>query len=185
MVQQSARLLTAEDLFRLPEDETHTELIRGELKQRAPAGGEHGSLAGELHFRVSLFTHNERLGGRTFIADTGFILQRDPDTVRAPDFAFIRQERLPDGLPPIAYIPIAPDLAVEIISPSESAEDVHDKVREYLDAGTALIWLVYPRRKSVVVQTHQGARTLNGDDVLDGGDVLPGFHLPICEIFSA
>ena len=131
MVQQSIRL-TAEDLLRRPDDDMRTELVRGELRQMAPAGGEHGGLAGKLHFRVSLFIHNEHLGGMTFIADTGFILRRDPDTVRAPDFAFIRPERLPDGPLPIGYVPIAPDLA----------------------------------------------------DALDGGDVLPGFQIPVRDIFG-
>ena len=182
MAQQTA-LLTAEDLLRLPDDEMRAELVRGELKKMAPAGGEHGGLAMDLTLLVGAYVRDSHLG-RTFAAETGFILQQDPDTVRAPDFAFVRQERLAGRPLPRGYIPFAPDLAVEVISPSESAEDVQEKVADYLSAGTQLVWLLYPRLKTVVAHTPDGTRTFGPPDVLDGGDTLPGFELRIAEIFG-
>jgi Uma2 family endonuclease len=182
MARQTA-LLTAEDLLRLPDDESRTELVRGELKKMAPAGGEHGGLAMDLALIVGAFVRNEHLG-RTFAAETGFLLQRDPDTVRAPDFAFVRQERLAGGPLPRGYIPFAPDLAVEVISASESAEDVQEKVADYLNAGARLVWLLYPRLKVVVAHTPDGTRTLGTTNVLDGGDTLPGFQMSVAEIFG-
>lgn len=182
MVRQSVRL-TADDLLRLPDDEQRSELVRGELRQMPPAGGEHGSLVGNLHILVGSFVRGAQLGV-TFAAETGFVLRQDPDTVRAPDIAFVRRERLSEGPIPKGYLPFAPDLAVEVISPSETAEEVQEKVTDYLAAGSRMVWLVYPRSKTIAVHTPEGVRTLSRGDVLDGGDVLPGFQAAAADIFA-
>jgi Uma2 family endonuclease len=183
MVQQSVRM-TADELFRLPDDGHRYELVRGELRRMAPAGGEHGERALSLGAWIFHYVRQHRLG-RAFAAETGFQLRDDPDSVRAPDVAFVRRDRLPTGRLPSGYIALAPDLAVEIVSPSETAEDVEEKVMEYLQAGTALVWLVYSRTRTVVVR-HADATsvTLQIGDILDGEDVIPGFRLPLSELFS-
>jgi Uma2 family endonuclease len=118
-------------------------------------------------------------------AETGYVLHRSDDgkdTVRAPDVGFVSKARLPAGLPK-GYIPFAPDLAVEVVSPNDKAAEIQTKIGEYLRYGVRLIWVLYPDNQSIVVHTKEGARTLTVDDTLDGGDVLPGFSLPVRDLF--
>jgi Uma2 family endonuclease len=120
-----------------------------------------------------------------FGADTGFILSRAPDTVRAPDIAFVAEGRFETGLP-FGYVPFAPDLAVEIVSPSNTASELQAKVLEYLEAGTRLVWVIDPRRETVMVyRSRDDIRILGRDDELDAADVLPGFKLALSELFGA
>lgn len=150
----------------------------------SPAGGKHGDLASELNMVIRLFVKQHRLGYVT-AAETGYLIATDPlegDTVRAPDAAFVAAQRLPGGLPD-GYIPLAPDLAVEVVSPSDRPDEIEAKISDYLRAGVRLIWYVYPGLNMVRVETPTGGRRLSGADVLDGGDVLPGFSLPASEIF--
>lgn len=184
MVQQKLRLMTAEDLFALPDDDHCYELVDGELLRMSPPGGEHGGLA--MDFGSALWVHvQEHHLGRVFAAETGFVLRRDPDTVRAPDVAFIHQDRLPDGRLPIGYLPFAPDLAVEIVSPSDRAEEIQAKVHDYLSAGTQLVLVAYSRTRSVVIHRPSGeSRVLGIDDTFDAGDVVPGFRYSIAALFG-
>ena len=118
-------------------------------------------------------------------AETGFILERNPDgrdTVRALDIAFLSSSRVPVVLPD-HLVDVAPDLAVEVISPSNRVTDMHRKIRQLLAAGTALVWIVHPETRTVEVHTRSGAVTLEEGDTLSGGDVLPGFEIPVSEIF--
>src|SRR5688500_10982462 len=117
------KLLTVEDLERLPDDEHRYDLIRGELLKMAPAGGEHGEIASRAAIKAGAYVLENRLG-ETYGAETGFVLQRDPDTVLGPDFAFVRQDRLPPREARRGYMPVPPDLAVEIVSPSDTADEV-------------------------------------------------------------
>jgi Uma2 family endonuclease len=118
-------------------------------------------------------------------AETGFLIRRNPDTVRAPDCAFIRKERIPANGIPKKFWPFAPDLAVEVLSPSDSASDVFEKIDEWLDAGTRLVWLVDPDKKTVTVHAaKRPAIKLRLGDTLEGEDVLPGFKLPVADIFD-
>jgi Uma2 family endonuclease len=118
--------------------------------------------------------------------ESGFILHRNPDTVRGPDVFYVRAERLPPTGIPEAFWELAPDLAVEIVSPGDSAEEVREKVRDYLAAGTRLVWVIYPRTEEVVVHTPDGlARTYGQDAVLEHFEVLPGFACPVAELRSA
>jgi Uma2 family endonuclease len=120
-----------------------------------------------------------------FGAETGFLITRDPDTVGAPDIAFIQEENLPDVDPTEAYWPYAPDLAVEVVSPRDTTGDVDDKIRAWLDAGTRLVWVVDPRLQTVTSYRSGADVTLNAaGQPLDGGDVVVGFSCAIDEIFS-
>ena len=137
-----------------------------------------------LSVRIANYVIDNGLGIVT-AAETGFILERNPDgrdTVRGLDIAFLGRARVPAVLPD-NLMDVVPDLAVEVISPSNEAADIRLKIRQLLDAGTALVWIVYPDLRIVDVHTRDGARTLNTADSLSGGDVLPGFEVPVREIF--
>jgi Uma2 family endonuclease len=122
--------------------------------------------------------------GEAHGADAGYILRRNPDTVRAPDASFVRKERLVD-LDDEGYLPLAPDLAVEVVSPSNTVNEMSKKVHEYLEAGTSIVWVVEPLRRQVTVYTPGPVVLIYRDgDTLDGGDVLPGFTLSVTYIFD-
>lgn len=176
-------LVTADELFCMPEDGGRYELRAGELIRMSPPGARHGQYQVGLVLALGAHVRSRRLG--LVQTEVGFKLFRDPDTVRAPDIAFVRRDRIPPDGPPIAYWDLAPDLAVEVISPSESAEDVREQIHEYLTAGTSLIWIVYPRRRSVEVWRADGSRLdLPASGTLSGEDVVAGFELPVVEIFA-
>jgi len=125
-----------------------------------------------------------RGSGKVFGAETGFFVARDPDTVLAPDIAFIRADRLPPPEDLIGFVPVAPDLAVEIVSPSNSETEMADTVQDYLDAGVALVVVGRPRPRTITLHAPgQPVRILSEGDVLDFGDVLPGLRLAVADIF--
>ena len=176
--------ITAEQLLQMPRDGFRYELLRGELHQIAPAGDEHGELAmvagGHLWQHVKTYDL-----GRVHAAETGFILSRNPDTVRAPDAASVSQQRIDETGPVSGYRPGPPDLAVEVISPNDTYSYVDDKVIEWLEAGTRMVVVVNPRRQTVTVyRSLSDIVILTKDDVLDGGDVVPGWSLPLGELFA-
>jgi Uma2 family endonuclease len=183
------RFYSAEDLWELSHSADYAgqrlELIEGMLLVMSPAGGEHGGLAVTFAVEVGGFVKANHLGYCT-VAETGYLLYKNPngrDVVLAPDFAFVAGHRLPEGLPK-KYIPLAPDLAVEIVSPNDTASEIHDKVTTYLKYGTKMVWVAYPSSRTVAVHTQAGAKTLGVGDTLDGGTALPGFSLGISEIFG-
>lgn len=162
------------------------ELVEGEIVEMSKPSGLHGQIAMRLGAKLFNYAEDKGLGIVT-AADTGFLLERNldaGDSVRGLDVAFIRGAKVPRALPD-KLINVAPDLAAEVISPSNEAEDIHHKIRQLLAAGTILVWIVYPRTRTVEVHTNAGAVTLEVDDMLSGGDVLPGFELPVREIFPA
>ncbi|MEP7200521.1 MAG: Uma2 family endonuclease [Chloroflexota bacterium] len=176
--------MTADDLWRMPDDGYRTELVRGEIVKMAPAGGGHGTVAGRLHMLLAPHVHANKLGV-TGIAEAGYTLARSPDSVRAPDVSFVAREHIPPSGVPEGYWQIPPDLAVEVISPSERPDDVQDKVIEYLSAGTRLVWLIYPRTKTVTVyRSLRNIRVLTSNDTLSGEDVVPGFACQVSELFE-
>ena len=123
--------------------------------------------------------------GKVYNADTGFVLFEEPPTVRAPDVAFVSRSRLPSPEESVSFGRLAPDLAVEVLSPSNTATAILDKVEDYLEAGTRLVWVVEPHRRSVTVyRSRNEIRLLGQGDELDGYDVLPGFSLQISEVFA-
>ncbi len=159
------------------------ELVEGEIIEMSKPSGLHGQITFLLSLRIGNFVVDNGLGIVTS-ADTGFILERNPDgrdTLRGLDIAFVRGARVLPDQP----VDVAPDLAVEVISPSNEAADIRLKIRQLLDAGTALVWIVYPEMRIVDVHTRDGATTLNAADTLSGGDVLPGFEISVREIFPA
>jgi Uma2 family endonuclease len=164
------------------------ELVEGELIEMSPTGGEHGETTVDLTLLVGNFVKRNKLG-RLSGAETAYILYQDPDltikpTVRAPDLGFVRLERAPKPFGP-GFIPLVPDLAVEVVSPSERANDLVSKVRDYLHYGVRLIWIVYPEKRMVEVHSKGNYRQLFMKDMLDGEDVLPGFSLKVSDIFPA
>ena len=179
-VETPPRLMTADELLAMPDDGIRHELVQGELIAMSPAGAEHGEVAARLH--VSLGSHVRRLKlGETFIADTGFWLSRGPDTVRAPDVSFVRSERL---VGTEHFFPGAPDVAIEVTSPSDTYTEVDEKVAAYIAAGARMVIVVNPRAHTATVTTPTGTQRLTIDDTLEGGDVVPDWSLPLRELFE-
>ena len=185
MTTTETRLLTADDLLRLYSEGVRGELIRGVLSETMPAGHRHGAIVMNLGGPLWAFVKPRRLG--TIVAsDTGVWLERDPDTVREPDIAFTSAERIPLDAEITGYAEVAPDLVVEVASPSDSRRQVHDKALMWLRHGVRLVWVVYPNARTVDVYQEDGAvATLGEDDSLDGMDVLPGFSCAVSAVFDA
>lgn len=149
-----------------------------------PAGGRHGNVGGNLFGMLWNHVRQHRLG-TMYNADTGFIIRRDPDTVRAPDAAFIHRPRERSEADQRGFVPGAPDLAVEVVSPSDTRREVHDKALDWLAAGAQLVWAIWTdTRQATVYRPGAEPITLNADQELDGGDLLPGFRCRISEIFE-
>src|SRR5712692_1059142 len=178
--------LTAQDLWKLGEGDTRRELVNGEVVEMSPVGGVHGRVTGRVYRRLA--EHVERHGsGEVLVGDVGFVLAlpHDRERVRAPDVAFVTTSRLPGGRLPTGFLRGAPDLAVEVLSPSDTHGDVHQKVRDYLDAGARLVWVVAPEAKTATIYRADGsARLLREADHLDGEDILPGLSIPLAEVFE-
>ncbi|MBI5758655.1 MAG: Uma2 family endonuclease [Planctomycetales bacterium] len=176
-------LMTAEEFWLSPENRKHSSLIRGEVVESMPPGAKHGTVAIRLATRLGRWA--ESSGRRCVGAESGFILGRDPDIVRGPDLFYVRVERIAKSGIPEAFWNIAPDLAVEVVSPSESAAEVHEKVSDFLAAGTPRVWVVYPRSQEVVVyRSDRSARTCSANDVLEDQEILPGFSCRVAELFD-
>lgn len=177
------RVLTAEELWRLPVTDTRRELVRGEIVETILPGGRHGAIVVVLAMLLRLWT--QKSAGGYVGVEAGYILSRNPDTVRGPDVSYIRADRLPSSGVPEGFWTVAPDLAVEIVSPSETADEVREKVRDFLQAGTPVVWTIYPRTQEVIVHTADGlARTYSNEDVLEYPKVLPGFACIVSELFA-
>jgi Uma2 family endonuclease len=159
------------------------ELAEGVLVVMSRPGTEHGITQGEAYLHIRLFVGEHDLGYVT--VESGYVLFKNPDgrdTVRGPDVAFVAKERLPNGYPE-DYMPFAPELAVEVVSPNDVIYEVEAKVEEYLRAGTKLVWVISPRLKTVIVYQKNGITAYDLNGTLDGGDVLPGFKLSVAAIF--
>jgi Uma2 family endonuclease len=175
--------MSAEELLHLSGPEARRELVRGELIVREPAGFRHGDIAARLLIAVGTFVESRSLG-RVFTAETGFRLRTNPDTVRAPDVAFVRRDRLPDP-PPRGYAAISPDLVIEVLSPDDRPGDVLSKVGDWLQAGTSLAWVVDPERRTTRVYRADGSQAVfTVDDRLDGEAVLPEFQYELRRAFE-
>ena len=176
---------TAANLLALSKDSSHRyELIKGEVIVMSPAGAKHGDIALEIGARIRIHATDHQFG-RAFGAETGFLIDRNPDTVRAPDAAFVSQARLRETGVPATYFPGAPDLAVEVVSPGDTAGEVEEKVQMWLAHGASLVWVIHPAPRTVTVFRSDGsANVLHDDDLLDGEAVLPGFTFPIARLFT-
>jgi Uma2 family endonuclease len=176
-----ATLQTAEDLLRFREPGKTAELVRGVLVVREPPSTSHGGRAARLTVRLGAFVDREGLG-QVFAQDTGFKIERDPDTVRAPDVAFVAHDRLA-LIPQEGYADVAPDLVAEILSPGDRAGEVLEKVGQWLSAGARLVWVLDPARRHTRVHRADGSVSIVGpDEDLDGEDVVTGFRCPLSEI---
>ena len=177
-------LFTAEELEHLPSNGKRLELVKGKLYEMAPAGGRHGYTAMNTGIVLGAYVKLNGLG-RTFAAETGFILQRSPDTVRAPDVAFIAQSRLPVDDIPDSFLEIIPDLVVEVVSPGDSRREVEEKMADWLRSGVRLAWAIYPANRSATVYQPNGAAyQLSELDSLNGEDVVPGFSCRVGDLFD-
>ncbi len=183
MVSQT-QLMTADELLSLPDDGYRYELVRGELRKMAPAGSEHGKLSVKITLSLGNYVVAHNLG-EVYAAETGFLIGSDPDHVRAPDMAFVRRERVDAAGYVPGYWPGPPDLAVEVISPNDRYTEVAEKVADWLAAGVQLVILVDPRRRTVTCHAPgQAPVTLTDQDILDGGAVIPGWQIPVSDIFA-
>lgn len=170
--------------FVLPPDAGKAELVRGELRIMPPAGGPHGVAAVNLVLMLGAHVRPHGLG-RVFADGVGYELVRLPRTVRVPDASFVRADRLPAGGIGPGLLKLAPDLAIEVLSPSETASELEEKLDDYTVSGTPLVWVVDPVRRTVtVVAADAPVRRLHEGDTLDGGTVVPGFACAVAEIFE-
>ena len=182
--------ITAEGFLELVEQPQYEdrvlELVEGAIVEMSKPTAGHGEMISWLNIRIGSYVIENDLG-RICSGDAGFLLERNPDgrdTVRGLDFAFIEKAKAPGPLE-FTWYETGPDLAVEVISPNNRAGDIHLKVMQLLNAGTRLIWLIYPESRTIVAHTAAGANTLNENDTLSGGDVLPGFELRVGDIFPS
>ena len=176
--------LTADDLLRLYSEGVRGELIRGELCETVSTGQDHGKYVANATILVGSFVKSHRLGS-VMASDSGVQLERDPDTVREPDFAFISAEREPLGTSVPGYSQTIPDLVVEIKSPGDSRREVTDKLRMWLSYGVRVAWGIFPDTRTIEVHVAGGeTAALTDADTLDGGDVIPGFTCAVSDIFE-
>lgn len=180
-MQVAEKLLTVEEFAKLPNDGKRYELVAGVLVDVCRPKPIHGKTQALLTMYITMFVVQNKLGMVT--TEAGYITHRQPDSLRGPDEAFISKSRL--GAHDLNdYIPIAPDLAVEIASEFDTAADLDKKVNEYLAAGTRLIWIVYPDSQRVGIYDNDGHfRGIDISGMLDGGAVLPGFQVALRDIF--
>ncbi len=176
------QVTTAEQLLQTP-GLGRCELLRGELVLMSPAGSEHGGIAANVAAALVAFVKKNRLG-RVFGAETGFQIAHDPDTVRAPDAAFVRAERIGSALGR-GFFQGAPDLAVEVVSPGDRASEVLAKVQDWLDAGSRQVWVIDPQTRTVTVyRSRREISVLEASETLSAEDLLPEFRFPVAELFA-
>jgi len=177
----AAPLVTAEELLQLPSGEFRYELIAGELKQMAPAGYDHGRIGMRIAGPLNQYVEANGLGEVSSI-EAGFKISQDPDTVRVPDVAFVRTERVPQQGTNPGFFLGAPDIAIEVVSPGDTLYEVESKTEVWLDAGAVEVWIVNPKQRTVTIRRASSVVVLRVGDDLDGGDLIPGFRLAIAAI---
>ena len=183
----TSRYVTDEELLQAPRDGQKYERVDGEMRV-SPAGARHGAVIVRLTIRLGAFVAERGLG-HVFDSSTGFRWpgrKADrPDNVRSPDVSFVAAGRFPEEREPVGFSTIPPDLAVEVLSPSDRPGDVLEKVGEYLDVGTRLVWVIDPEnRTSVVYRSLTDVRVIGETDSLDGEDVVPGFACPLKDVLG-
>ena len=182
--------VTADELLTMPHRDEHgnyclLELVRGEVRRMSPTGGTHGYICFELGAELRTFIKARDLGAG-FGAETGFLVERNPDSVLGADIAFVSKKRLKGIENFDKFIPFAPDLAVEVLSPSNTVSEIDEKIALYFAAGARMVWIVKPKQRTVSVYTSPfDVRILREGDTLDGGDVLPGFSYELSKLFAA
>lgn len=169
---------TADELLQLPDDGWRYELVRGELQKMSPTGNRHGEVEVEILFSLTGFVKQHRLG-QVYPSDSGFRIARNPDTVRCPDVAFVRSERV---VRTVKFNEGPPDVAFEVISPSDRYTDVEEKTREWLRAGVRAVVVVDPENNTVRIHRPGAVETVT--DAIEVADILPGWRLPLAELFA-
>jgi len=167
------------------------ELVDGEVVPKygvegplSPTSGGHGVIVMDLVLALGAYARAKRFG-RVFTDPATFVISEVPKRIRCPDVAFVRADRLPAAFRLVGFLRLAPDLAAEVLSPTDPKKNVERKIQHYLEAGVRLVWRIDPRRRDVTVYTPDGGVTrLTESDALDGGDVVPGFTMPIAELFA-
>jgi Uma2 family endonuclease len=177
-------VVTIDEFLMLELPDGKAELVRGEVRVTPPPGAPHATAASNLLVLLAIHARANGLG-RVYGGSFGYDLTRLPHTVRVPDLSFVRAERLPrDGVGP-GLLKLAPDLAVEVLSPSETASSLEEKLDDYAAAGTPLVWVVDPIRRTVmVVATNAPVKWLREGDALDGGEIVAGFSCAVADIFE-
>lgn len=177
------KLFTSEDLLAMPDDGKRYELVRGELIEMAPASLDHGRIAARFGRWMGNFVEDRDLG-HDFAAETGVNIERDPDTVRAPDYGFISYERMAEPPPSRGYADVIPDLVLEVISPNDRQPEIDAKTQMWLDAGVRLVLVAYPETREVHAHHEDGSVVRYGvGDTVVGDPVLPGFTCSMDDIF--
>lgn len=175
---------TAKQMASMSIDGQRLELLGGVIHMMSPAGNEHGRVASAIGWRIGPFVNANQLGD-TYAAETGFLIEQNPDTVRAPDFAFIRQSRLDEIGSVQGFWPGAPDLVAEVVSPNDAYSDVEQKALQWLDCGCSVVWVVDPKQQHVTVyRSAAEISVLKSDAVLEAPALLPGWSLCVGDLFS-
>jgi len=184
MTTTTTQAMTAEQLARIPDDGKRYELVEGEVRMMPPAENEHGMVTARLTWRVAQHVEERNLGA-LFAAETGFLLARAPDTVRAPDLAFVTRERLEQVGSVEGFWPGAPDLVAEVVSPGDSFSDVEEKALAWLNAGTQVVWGVDPKQRQVTVyRSRDDIAVFQSGARLEEPRLLPGWSLRVAELFA-
>lgn len=180
----TVQLLTADDLLAMPDDGIRYELIDGELRKAAPAGSQHGRITHKIEIDLGRHVEANDLGV-VFAAETGFRLRTDPDTVRAPDVAFVAKRRYAQVGDMPGYWPGAPDLAIEVLSPGDNYAEVEEKVFDWLDAGCRLVIVLNPRQRTATAYRSRASIRVHTDsETLDAGDAVPGWSFAVARAFD-
>jgi Uma2 family endonuclease len=175
------RVMTADELLYVSYPNKRTELVEGRVIVREPAGGRHGAVAARAAFLLMSYVEEKQLG-RVYAAETGFLIATNPDTVRAPDVAFVARERVLER-DPTGFPRLAPDLVVEVLSPDDRTKEVLGKVREWLSAGTRLVWVIDPELDMARAYRSDGTVTdVAATGRLSGEKVLPGFAVSLSSL---
>ena len=175
--------VSAEQLLRMPAGGRRYELVAGEVREMTPPSWRHGVVLSQLDELLRRHVRERRLG-LVMGGDPGFLLARDPDTVLAPDIAFVAEEHVPHPLPEEAFWPGAPTLAIEIASPGDTLREIDEKAKSWLDAGTAIVWVLNPAWRTVTIyRSPADIKTLTEADDLTAQDILPDFRCRVADLF--
>jgi Uma2 family endonuclease len=181
--------VTADELLTMPHRDEHgndclLELVRGEVRRMSPTGFEHGAICSRIGAVLWNFVEEHKLG-IVFAAETGFVVETNPDSVLDADAAFVSAERLAGVKNVEKFVPFAPDLAIEVLSPSNTVREMEQKIDLYFGAGSRMVWIINPKRRTVSAYTSPfEVRILGERDALEGGDVLPGFRYELSALFA-